>query len=106
MITVTNSAAERMKVFLLERKKGVGIRLATKPSGCSGLAYAIEFCDMIQSDDTTFETNGVTIVVDAKSLPYLDGCGIDYLKKGLNEGFEFVNPNALSECGCGKSFSV
>lgn len=107
MITVTEAAAERMKLFLTNRGKGVGIRVGAKSSGCSGMSYVIEFCDVIEEHDTTFESNGVKLVVDAKAFPFLDGTAIDYLQKGMGEeGFEFVNPNALSECGCGKSFSV
>ncbi|MEO1939583.1 iron-sulfur cluster assembly protein IscA [Candidatus Thioglobus sp.] len=105
-ITLTNTAAKRMTGFLANRGSGVGIRLSVQTTGCSGLGYNIEFVDATNKDDTTFENNGVKVIVDAKSLIYLDGTEVDYVKEGLNEGFEFNNPNAKAECGCGESFTV
>ncbi len=84
----------------------MGVRVAVRTTGCSGLAYVIEFVDELQSDDVTFEDQGVTLVVDKKSLLYLDGSVLDYTKEGLNEGFKFNNPNEKETCGCGESFTV
>ena len=105
-ITLTDSAAQRVKDFLANRGKGEGLRLAVRTSGCSGMAYVIEFADVIEPDDTVYEANGVKLVVDAKSLVYLDGTEVDFAKEGLNEGFKFNNPNAKDSCGCGESFNV
>ncbi|MEO9945153.1 MAG: iron-sulfur cluster assembly protein IscA [Paraglaciecola sp.] len=105
-ITVSDSAAQRAKTFLENRGKGLGLRLGVKTTGCSGLAYVLEFVDDLNSDDQLFEDNGVKIIVDGKSLVYLDGTHLDFAKDGLNEGFEFTNPNANGECGCGESFNV
>ncbi len=105
-ITLTESAAQRVKDFLANRGKGEGLRLAVRTSGCSGMAYVIEFADVIEPDDTVYEANGVKLVVDAKSLVYLDGTEVDFAKEGLNEGFKFNNPNAKDSCGCGESFNV
>jgi iron-sulfur cluster assembly protein len=105
-ITMTDTAAERVKNFLTNRGKGLGLRLGVKTTGCSGMAYVLEFVDEINEEDTVFEHNGVNVIIDAKSLVYLDGTELDYVKEGLNEGFEFNNPNSKSECGCGESFNV
>lgn len=106
-LTITQPAAERVKAFLDNRGRGLGVRLGVKTSGCSGMAYVIEFVDDINEDeDVLFEDNGVTIVVDKKSLVYLDGTMIDYTKEGLNEGFKFTNPNESDRCGCGESFTI
>lgn len=105
-ITLTESAADRIKAFLENRGKGVGLRLGVKTSGCSGMAYVIEFADEIDSDDKVFEDKGVKVLVDPKSLIYLDGTEVDYSKEGLNEGFKFNNPNTKDSCGCGESFTV
>ncbi|WP_417663699.1 iron-sulfur cluster assembly protein IscA [Pseudidiomarina donghaiensis] len=105
-ITITEAAAQRARAFLEQRGKGVGIRLGVKTTGCSGLAYVMEFVDEVEDTDTIIEDNGVSIVIDGKSLVYLDGTVIDFVKEGLNEGFEFRNPNAKGECGCGESFNV
>lgn len=105
-ITVTESAASRAKTFLDGRGSGIGLRLGVKTTGCSGLAYVLEFVDDLQSDDTVFEDKGVKIIIDAKSLAYLDGTELDFAKEGLNEGFQFNNPNVNGECGCGESFTV
>lgn len=105
-ITITEAAANRVQVFLANRGKGVGIRLSVRTSGCSGMAYEMEFVDELREDDQVFEDRGVQVVVDSKSLVYLDGTEVDYAREGLNEGFKFNNPNAKSECGCGESFNV
>jgi len=105
-IIVTESAADRVRSFLANRGKGLGLRLGVKTSGCSGLAYVLEFVDELDEGDEVFEQYGVKVIVDAKSLVYLDGTQLDFVKDGLNEGFEFSNPNVDGECGCGESFSV
>ncbi|OCA54759.1 MULTISPECIES: iron-sulfur cluster assembly protein IscA [Photorhabdus] len=105
-ISLTESAAQRVSSFLCNRGKGVGLRLGVRTSGCSGMAYLLEFADMINEDDTVFEDKGVKVIVDGKSMVYLDGTELDFVKEGLNEGFKFNNPNVSSECGCGESFNV
>lgn len=105
-VTLTDKAAERVKHFLDNRGGGIGLRLGVKTTGCSGMAYVLEFVDQLNDEDTVFEDNGVKVIIDTKSLVYLDGTELDYVKEGLNEGFEFKNPNAKSECGCGESFNV
>ncbi len=105
-ITFTDAAAERVSAFLADRGKGVGLRLATKTYGCSGMAYVVEFADEVEETDTVFEDHGLKIIIDPKSLVYLDGTEMDYTKEGLNEGFKFNNPNESGECGCGESFTV
>ncbi len=105
-ITMTEAAAERVKKFLANRGKGVGLRLGVKTSGCSGMAYVIEFADAIDDDDEVFEEHGVKVIVDKKSLVYLDGTELDFAKEGLNEGFQFNNPNVKDACGCGESFNI
>jgi len=105
-ITLTNKAAEHIKGFLSNRGKGVGLRLAVKTTGCSGMAYVLEFVDQSDESDKIFESNGVSIFVDPKSFVYVDGTELDYGKEGLNEGFKFNNPNVKDECGCGESFNV
>ena len=105
-IQLTDVAATRVQKFLQDRGKGIGLRLGVKTTGCSGMAYVIEFVDELQSEDTIFESNGVKVIVDAKSLIFLDGTEVDFAREGLNEGFQFKNPNAKDECGCGESFTV
>jgi iron-sulfur cluster assembly protein len=105
-ITVTENAANRVNTFLASRGKGVGVRLGVRTSGCSGMAYVLEFADEVGSDDVVFEDRGVKVIVDPKSLVYLDGTELDYGKEGLNEGFKFNNPNVKNMCGCGESFNV
>ncbi|QGM80436.1 iron-sulfur cluster assembly protein IscA [Otariodibacter oris] len=105
-IILTETAANRVRTFLDNRGKGIGLRLGVKTSGCSGLAYVLEFVDVLNEDDQVFEQHGVKIIVDAKSLVYLDGTELDYVKEGLNEGFKYSNPNVKNECGCGESFHV
>lgn len=105
-IELTEVAADRVKSFLSNRGKGVGLRLGIKTTGCSGMAYVMEFVDDIEDDDSVFESRGVKVIIDPKSLVYLDGTQVDFTKEGLNEGFKFINPNAKDECGCGESFTV
>ncbi|MDO5638738.1 MAG: iron-sulfur cluster assembly protein IscA [Neisseria sp.] len=106
MITLTENAANHIQNYLTKRGKGEGIRLGVKTSGCSGMAYTLEFVDDIEADDIVFEGHGVKIFVDPKSHVYLDGTQLDYTKEGLQEGFKFENPNVKDECGCGESFHV
>jgi len=105
-ITLTEPAAKHVTSHLARRGKGVGVRLGVRTSGCSGLAYKLEYADDLKAEDVRFESHGVTVVVDPKSLPYLDGMQLDYAREGLNEGFKFNNPNVKDECGCGESFNV
>ena len=105
-VTMTPAASERVRSFIENRGKGLGLRLGIKTTGCSGLAYVLEFVDDLNEDDTMFNINDVNIIIDGKSLVYLDGIQLDFVKEGLNEGFKFTNPNAKGECGCGESFNV
>ena len=105
-ITLTQAAADHVKQFIRQRGKGVALRLGVRTSGCSGMAYVLEFADEIDDSDVVFEDLGVRVVVDPKSLVYIDGTELDYGKEGLNEGFRFNNPNVKDACGCGESFSV
>ena len=105
-ITLTENAAKHVQNFLAKRGKGVGLRVGVRTSGCSGMAYKLEFADEVGGDDLQFSSGGVTVLVDPKSLPYVDGMVLDYTREGLNEGFKFSNPNVKNECGCGESFSV
>ena len=105
-ITLTENAARHVASHLAKRGKGVGLRLGVRTSGCSGLAYKLEFADEIKPEDLQFESHGIRVVVDPKSLPYLDGTELDYTREGLNEGFKFNNPNERDRCGCGESFRI
>ncbi|MEJ1964565.1 MAG: iron-sulfur cluster assembly protein IscA [Gammaproteobacteria bacterium] len=105
-ITLTERAASRVQQSLSKRGVGVGLRLGVRTAGCSGLAYTLEFADRQEPDDSTFESRGVTLIVDPKSLPYLAGTELDFVREGLNEGFKFQNPNSKAQCGCGESFTV
>ncbi len=105
-VTLTERAATHVSNFIAKRGKGVGLRLGVRTSGCSGMAYTLEFADEIAVDDNQFESHGVKVLVDPKSLAYLDGTELDYVREGLNEGFKFNNPNIKSQCGCGESFGV
>jgi iron-sulfur cluster assembly protein len=105
-ITLTAAAADRVRSFLEKRGKGVGLRLGVKTTGCSGMAYVMEYADQIEEDDVVFEDQGVKVLINPKSLVYLDGTELDYAKEGLNEGFQFNNPNVKDSCGCGESFNV
>lgn len=106
MISLTENAAEHIQNFLIKRGKGEGIRLGVRTSGCSGMAYTLEFVDQSDEHDLVFETHGVKVFIDPKSHVYLDGTELDYTKEGLQEGFRFHNPNVKNECGCGESFNV
>lgn len=105
-VTLTEKAAAHIQKFLDNRGKGIGLRLGVKTSGCSGLAYVLEFVDVLDEDDQVFEQHGVKVIIDPKSLVYLNGTELDYVKEGLNEGFQYNNPNVSDECGCGESFHV
>ncbi|MEX8518110.1 MAG: iron-sulfur cluster assembly protein IscA [Leptothrix sp. (in: b-proteobacteria)] len=105
-VTVTPKAAVKIRKALDSRGGGLGLRVAVKTSGCSGYAYALEFVDAIEPEDLSFDSEGVKILVDAKSLPMVDGTQLDWVRDGLNEGFQFNNPNASATCGCGESFTV
>lgn len=106
MITVTEQAAKKIHQFLSRRGKGLGIRVGVKTTGCSGLAYTLEYVDQSNEFDICYESNSVKVYVDQKSLVYLDGLEIDWQKQGLNEGFEFTNPKEKDRCGCGESFRI
>lgn len=105
-ISLSDSAAERVRNHLQERGQGLGLRLGIQKTGCSGFAYVINFADEIKPADTVFESNGVQVVVDENALDLIDGTHVDFVKQGLNEAFRFSNPKATGECGCGESFSV
>ena len=105
-VTLSERAANHIRTFLAKRGKGLGIKLGVRTSGCSGMAYKLEFVDVATDDDITFQSHGVTVFTDAKSLAYLDGTELDYAREGLNEGFKFNNPNVKDQCGCGESFKV
>ncbi|MDX1432072.1 MAG: iron-sulfur cluster assembly accessory protein [Gammaproteobacteria bacterium] len=105
-ITLTDSAADRVRQFISTRGRGVGLRVAVKTTGCSGFAYVVDLAETIGEQDSVFESHGIKVVVDPKSLPYLDGTTIDFARDGLNEGFTYANPNVKSLCGCGESFGI
>ena len=105
-ITLSERAADRIQKFLAQRGKGIGLRLGVRTSGCSGMAYTLEFVDETLPDDLSFESCGVTVLIDPKSLTFLDGTELDFVREGLNEGFKFNNPNVKNTCGCGESFNV
>jgi iron-sulfur cluster assembly protein len=106
MITLTETAARHVSSHLAKRGKGIGLRLGVKTTGCSGLAYKLEYADNVNPEDHVFESHEVKVLIDPKSLPYLDGTELDFAREGLNEGFKFNNPNVKDECGCGESFNV
>ncbi|MFK7966452.1 MAG: iron-sulfur cluster assembly protein IscA [Burkholderiaceae bacterium] len=105
-VTLTDAAAEHVNRYLDKRGKGIGLRLGVRTTGCSGLAYKLEFADEANPEDKHFESQGIQLFIDPKSMPYIDGTELDFGKEGLNEGFKFRNPNVKSECGCGESFNV
>jgi iron-sulfur cluster assembly protein len=105
-VTLTEKAATHVQGTIARRGKGVGLRVGVRTSGCSGMAYKLEFADTVNAEDHQFQSHGVTVVVDPKSLPFLEGTQLDYTREGLNEGFKFLNPNVKDECGCGESFNV
>jgi iron-sulfur cluster assembly protein len=106
MITLTETAANHVRRSITKRGKGIGLRLGVRTVGCSGLAYHIDYAEEARADDVRFESNGITVFVDGKSLPYVDGTTLDFVREGLGEKFKFENPNVKGECGCGESFSV
>ncbi len=105
-VTLTETAAKHVQNFLSKRGKGVGLRVGVRTSGCSGMAYKLEFADAVDSHDLQFISHEVTVLIDPQSLPYIDGMELDYTREGLNEGFKFNNPNVKDACGCGESFKV
>ena len=105
-IALTDRAAEHVRNYLAKTAEGLGLRVGVKPTGCSGYQYVVEAAQAVNEQDTSFETNGVTVVIDKQSLLYLAGTELDFIKEGLNEGFRFNNPNVDKTCGCGESFSV
>ena len=105
-VTLTDRAAEHVQSYIAKRGKGIGLRLGVRTTGCSGLAYKLEFADDVQPGDAEFESNGIRVLVDPKSLAYLEGTQLDFVREGLNEGFRFNNPNEKDRCGCGESFNV
>jgi iron-sulfur cluster assembly protein len=105
-VTLTERAARHVAGFMSKRGKGVGLRLGVKTTGCSGMAYKLEYADAVHPEDQRFESHGVTILVDPKSLAYIDGTELDFVREGLNEGFKFNNPKEKNRCGCGESFNV
>jgi len=105
-ISLTDRAASHVKRYLAEQGNDIALRIAVKPTGCSGYQYIVEAAESVNDSDQSFETNGVKIVIDSQSLPYLSGTELDYVRAGLNEGFRFNNPNVQETCGCGESFTV
>jgi iron-sulfur cluster assembly protein len=105
-VTMTERAARHVSGFLQKRGKGVGLRVGVRTTGCSGMAYKLEYADAAQPEDETFESHGVKIFVDPKSLAYIEGTELDFVREGLNEGFRFNNLNEKNRCGCGESFNV
>ncbi|MCR2746508.1 iron-sulfur cluster assembly protein IscA [Limnobacter parvus] len=105
-ITLTERAADHISKFLTKRGKGIGLRIGVRTTGCSGMAYKLEFVDAVTDEDNVFEAHGVKLFVDPKSMPYLEGIELDFAREGLNEGFKFNNPNEKARCGCGESFTV
>jgi iron-sulfur cluster assembly protein len=105
-VTLTERAAKHVANFIARRGKGCGVRLGVKTSGCSGMAYKLEYVDETAPEDMIFESFGVKVLVDPKSLPYLEGTELDFVREGLNEGFKFNNPNVKDQCGCGESFNI
>jgi iron-sulfur cluster assembly protein len=105
-ISLTPSAAERVRTFMASRGKGIGLRLGVKQTGCSGYAYIVSYADEVGTGDIVFDASGVKVVVDRDSLRYVDGTEIDFVRQGLNEAFKFRNPKSKGECGCGESFNV
>ena len=105
-ITLTEAAARHVNRYLARRGKGVGVRLGIKTTGCSGLAYQLEYVDEQDPADVVFEEHGIRLMIDPKSLAYIDGTELDFVREGLNEGFRFNNPNERDRCGCGESFRV
>jgi iron-sulfur cluster assembly protein len=106
MITLTEAAARHIRDSILKRGKGIGIRVGVKSTGCSGFSYVLDYADGLNFDDYEFQHGQIKILVSSEHIRYVDGAEVDYVKKGLNEGFEFTNPNSKGECGCGESFRI
>jgi len=105
-VTLTEAAARHVTRYLTKRGRGIGVRLGVKTTGCSGMAYKLEYVDDTTDGDVVFEDHGVKVLVDPKSLAYIDGTQLDFVREGLNEGFKFLNPNERDRCGCGESFRI
>ncbi len=105
-VSITQNAAERVRIFMSKRDNGVGLRVGVKKTGCSGYAYVVDYAVSINPDDVVFEEHGIKVVVDSKSLELIDGTKVDFVKDGMNEVFRFRNPKVKGECGCGESFSI
>ena len=105
-VTLTEAAARHVTRYIARRGKGIGLRLGVRTTGCSGLAYKLEYADDTHGEDLEFESHGVKVFIDPKSLAYLDGTELDFVREGLNEGFKFNNPNVKNMCGCGESFNI
>ena len=105
-VPLTEAAARHVSRYLGKRGRGIGVRLGVKTTGCSGLAYKLEYADAAAPEDLVFEDRGVKVLVDPKSLPYIEGTQLDFVREGLNEGFKFINPNERDRCGCGESFRI
>ncbi|NLC37370.1 MAG: iron-sulfur cluster assembly protein IscA [Alcaligenaceae bacterium] len=105
-ITISERAADHIARYLDKRGKGIGLRLGIKTTGCSGLAYKMEYVDEPRTEDLLIEQHGVKLFVDPDSLQYINGTEVDFVREGLNEGFKFLNPNEKANCGCGESFTV
>jgi iron-sulfur cluster assembly protein len=106
MITLTESAIKRVGDMMTKRQSGIGLRIGVVKSGCSGFSYALDYADELQENDTVIEQGDIKVVVNEEALPMLDGMVLDFVRDGLNQSFKFNNPNVVSECGCGESFSV
>lgn len=106
MITLTPTAVERVREMVAKKESAIGLRIGVTESGCSGYSYALDFADSVADTDTVIEQDGVKVIVDNDSLPFLDDMQLDFVKQGLNQSFKFNNPNVVSSCGCGESFSV
>ena len=105
-VSLTEAAARHVTRYLTKRGRGVGVRLGVRTTGCSGLAYQLEYVDELSPEDIVFEGHGVKVLIDPTSLAYIDGTELDFVREGLNEGFRFNNPNERDKCGCGESFRV
>jgi iron-sulfur cluster assembly protein len=105
-VTLTERAAAHVQKFIAKRGQGIGLRLGVRTTGCSGMAYVLEYADDTRPEDVLFESHGTKVIVDPKSLAFIDGTELDFVREGLNEGFQFNNPNVKNECGCGESFNV
>ena len=105
-ISLTNSAAKRVRSYIDKRKKCLGLRLGVKKTGCSGYAYVIDYADKINSDDIVFKNQGISIFINTGALKIIDGTEVDFIKQGMDEVFKFRNPNITGECGCGESFNI